>query len=293
MKATQTTPSWITETPPPKPVEPETTNLGNPFGGMSKDVPSFVSMDGAASTPSVDDIALADTPQGGLIKTWSPTALQKFEACQWQVYLQRVKKIKQESGEAAQRGTNIHDQAEHFIYGEVDPMPKTLMKFQKQFEYLREEFAEGRVLCEQDWGFTPDWKPVPVVWDKPQHWAMMKLDALHLQSETSARVVDFKTGKKFGNEMKHNAQGQIYTIGTFMRYPKLEFIETEFWYLDKNEVLENTYTREQAMHFLDRLQGRAEAMTRALKFIPSPSTKNCQWCPYGINKGNGACDYAI
>jgi len=82
-------------------------------------------------------------------------------------------------------------------------------------------------------------------------WARIKLDALVHQDEQSARVIDYKTGKKWGNEISHSQQALLYAIGTFLRYPDLEFVNS-----------------------------RAVKMTTETEFNPTPSKSSCRWCSY-------------
>ncbi|MGH1373584.1 MAG: RecB family exonuclease [Cellvibrionaceae bacterium] len=226
-------------------------------------------------------------PQQGPLKAWSASALKKFENCAYASFLQKVKKIPEEKSEAADRGTKIHDLAEQYARGEHPILPKELEKFETKFDWLKNEFNEGRAIFEEDWGFDIDWTPCG--WMDPKVWARMKLDAFVFESDTSAIVIDHKTGRKFGNEISHSGQAMIYAIGAFMRFPDLEFLRTEFWYLDKGEELKNNYTREQAMMLKDRVNQRAIKMTSAMDFPPTPGRDQCKWCSY---KKNGACDWA-
>ena len=144
---------------------------------------------------------------------------------------------------------------------------------------LKTLFAEAKVETEGEWGFTLLWEPTG--WISPDTWARIKLDALVHESETSARVIDYKTGKQMGNEIAHSQQALIYAIGTFFMYPDLEILNTEMWYLDHGTTMEQTYTRDEAMVFMPKLHERAVAMTTATKFPPNPSNYNCRWCSFG------------
>ena len=42
-----------------------------------------------------------------------------------------------------------------------------------------------------------------------------KLDAYVKEDDTSARVIDYKTGKRFGNEIGHSQQCLLYAIAAF------------------------------------------------------------------------------
>jgi hypothetical protein len=129
-------------------------------------------------------------PQGGLVKTWSISRLFKFEACPHQIFLSGVKKIKQEAGEAADRGSMIHDLAEKYVRGQLEELPKELTKFKNAFFGLKELFDEGIVTCEEDWAFNIDWTPTG--WLAPDCWNRMKLDAFVRENTTSAKVIDYK-----------------------------------------------------------------------------------------------------
>ena len=153
----------------------------------------------------------------GEIKSWSYSGLKVFEQCPFRSYLARVKKIREESGPAAERGTVIHQEAEDYVNGTLGEFPDTLKKFKDNFEELRNGFINAQVELEGDWGFDTEWQAVG--WNDKNTWARVKLDALVHQDETSARVIDYKTGKKWGNEIAHSQQALLYAIATFMRYP--------------------------------------------------------------------------
>tara|TARA_X000001036_G_scaffold439888_1_gene492898 strand:+ start:3046 stop:3795 length:750 start_codon:yes stop_codon:yes gene_type:complete len=221
---------------------------------------------------------LAKPDQLGPVRAWSYSTLKKYEDCPYSVYIAKVKKIVGESGPAAQRGTEIHQQAEDYVNGTLGKMPDTLHKFKDEFETLRRLYTEAKVELEGEWGFSLDWESVG--WMQPNTWARIKLDALVNEDETSARVIDYKTGKKFGNEIAHGQQALLYAIATFMRYAHLEYIQTEMWYLDKQETTIKGYTRDQAMIFMPGIHQRAIAMTTAERFDPTPSKTACRWCDY-------------
>jgi hypothetical protein len=215
----------------------------------------------------------------GEIKSWSYSGLKVYEQCPFRSYLARVKKIREESGPAAESGTAIHQQAEDYVNGTLGEFPDTLKKFKNDFEELREGFINAQVELEGDWGFNIDWQPVG--WNETTTWARVKLDAFVHQDETSARVIDYKTGKKWGNEIPHSQQALLYAIAAFFRFPELQFVQTEIWYLDKGETTKKQFTRDQAMYFTHNWHTRAIKMTTATNFAPTPSKNSCRWCQYG------------
>ena len=228
-----------------------------------------------------DTVKALDTSdvQLGQVRAWSYSALKTYEQCPYRTYIQKVKKIQEDSGPAAQRGTVMHEEAEDYVQGKVGELPSSLKKFRTEFEELRRLFEEAKVEIEGEWGFSLDWEPVG--WMEKATWARIKLDALVHQDEKSVRVIDYKSGKKFGNEIGHAQQCLLYAIATFFRYPHVEYAQTELWYLDKGETTIKGFTREQAMQFVPNWQRRAIAMTTATDFPPTPSKDACRWCSYG------------
>ena len=231
-----------------------------------------------------EDLELGDIP------AWSYSALKTFESCAYRSYIAKVKRIPEDFGPAAARGTTIHEEAEKYVNGQLAELPESLNKFTSKFKQLRELFIDAKVELEGDWGFTRSWKTCD--WMAPDVWARIKLDAFVHEDDTSARVIDYKTGKQIGNEIAHSQQALIYAIGSFFRYPLLQFVKTEIWYLDHGTTSEQTYTRDEAMMFMPKLHERAIAMTTATEFPPNPSQYNCKWCTYA--KGlDPHCSWAI
>ena len=229
--------------------------------------------------PDIDNVITTDAPKElGLIPAWSHSTLKTFETCAYRSYIAKVRRIQEDFGPAAKRGSEIHEKAEHYVEGTLSELPPELKKFESKFKELRELYADAKVELEGEWGFTVDWEPCG--WLEPVTWARIKLDAIVHETDTSARVIDYKTGKKFGNEISHAQQALTYAIGSFFRYTDLQHVQTELWYLDQNETTIQAYTRDEAMLFMPKLHQRAVAMTTATSFPPNPSNYNCKWCSY-------------
>jgi RecB family exonuclease len=224
------------------------------------------------------------------IKTCSFSGLKEFEDCKYSSYLSRVKRFKRPSGAAANRGTAIHDLAENYVDGTLKDLPKELEDFSADFTYLRDRYRneENTVHLEEDWGYKVDWTPTD--WSNPELWLLMKLDSFVCEDATSARVIDYKSGKKFGNEIKHSDQGMLYGIGAFERYPDLQYLNIEFWYLDHNDRMVKSMTRKRSEILKPRYYSRLIAMTTCTDFPPNPSTHGCRWCPH---KETGNCEWAM
>ena len=229
---------------------------------------------------------------------------------------------------ANDRGSRIHNEAELYVRGK-GPMPHEAGKFGSAFEKLRSLFDAGNVSLEGEWGMDRGWNPV--AWngewratDEPfiatskakklperglpgeyiqvgrqlyqwvPVWLRLKLDALVHLSRTEAVVIDYKSGKKFGNEIKHGDQMQVYQLCSFLRFPELKVVHTELWYLDVDELTRVTFTRDQGLCFKRSLEARGKALTTCTDFKPNPNKYSCQWCRYGEkNDGSGHCKVGV
>ena len=167
----------------------------------------------------------------GLITSWSFSRLKDFEACPYKAWLKYSEKRPDTMDKtAANRGTMIHDACEKFVRGE-GPFIKEMKHFRGYFETLRAKFDLGNVVLEEDWGFDQNW--MPTGWFDDNIWCRMKLDNFIAKTvdEKGCIIVgaptDYKSGKKYGNEVSHSQQGQLYAIGSFMKYPTLEVADVE------------------------------------------------------------------
>lgn len=224
----------------------------------------------------------------GQTPVWSHSRLKEFERCKYSIYLREVMRApRAPKSRALIRGNRVHDDAEKYVKDTSEPLTKELFTFKMSFEKLRRLYKTGVIQTEEKWGFTRDWDEC--TWDdKDVLWARMKLDVIWLQ-EDSAYVIDYKTGKKKGNEIAHTDQGISYAIGTIMKYPQVQEVQAEFWYLDEKEKLIKQYSREQLLYLIPNLERRAHAMTTCMDYPPSPSISNCKFCEH---REKDSCDYA-
>ena len=229
------------------------------------------------------------------ITSWSHSKLGDFEKCKLLAWLKHDQRVPEpprplppgKSEHANDRGSRIHDAAEHFVDG-TGPFIPELREFEQEFDHLKHLYAAGKVSLEGEWAHDKDWNIAP--WKTG--WLRLKLDALIHASDDEAVVVDYKSGKKFGNEIKHAEQTQLYALSTFLRFPKLETVHAELWYLDAKDLTRTTYTRDQALRFKRSWDRRGNALVSAVDFPPNPNKFSCRWCPYGPD-GTGHCTVGV
>lgn len=232
---------------------------------------------------------------------------------------------------ANDRGTRVHQSCEDFVAGRTAELcPEADQHFGFHLELLRTMYKDGLVSLEGEWGLNRDWAswawggdwievedpkelglpiqkvkalpergPTEVIYAKgKQHflweppWLRMKLDAVVMHDETTATVIDYKTGRKFGNEVKHAEQLQLYQLATFLRYPKLQTIYAELWYLDQDEITSQKFSRTMGLRFRDKFSKRGDALTSCTDFPANPNKFTCKWCQYGPWNG-GQCTVGV
>lgn len=233
--------------------------------------------------------------------------------------------------QANDRGTRVHQSCEDFISNKAALLcPEAEKNFGYHIDLLRAMYADGLVSLEGEWGLNVSWEPWPwqghwveledpeelslpikkvralparaqldvifqkgkqfFLWESP--WLRMKLDAMVMHDEATATVIDFKTGKKFGNEIKHGEQLQLYQLGTFMRYPKLQTVHAELWYLDQGEITSVKFTRSMGLRYREKFTKRGDALVSCTSFPPNPNKFTCRWCMYGP-WGSGDCPVGV
>lgn len=230
-----------------------------------------------------------------MITSWSHSRIVDFEACKYRAWLKYDQKIPEPERElpegktehANDRGTRIHGLAEDFVR-KGGKLPLELKKFETEFTQLRRLHGQGVVSLEGDWGLDPEW--VPTEWRTA--WGRSKLDAFVFIDGHEAVAIDYKTGKKFGNELKHAEQLRLYAVIACSRYPQIEMIHTELWYLDVDDVTRQSMRRDQALRFKPGFHLRAEKLTTCTEFPPNPNKISCKWCRYGP-KFDGPCTVGV
>lgn len=223
------------------------------------------------------------------ITSWSYSRLQVFESCKYRAELAFIERVPEGQSDAALRGTTLHKAAEDFVGGKLPELPQELVKFSDEFQALRAEFEKGNASLEGEWGFGPKWEIVP--WREAT--GRVKCDAVVQQPPDRAVVIDYKTGKRAGKEIRHGEQMQLYAVSAFLRFPELEEVDVELWYTDINDVVRVRYTRHTALKLLAGFEKRIQAMLGCTTFPPNPNVWSCRYCPFSKRVGNGACQAGV
>lgn len=80
-----------------------------------------------------------------------------------------------------------------------------------------------------------------------------------------------------------------------MRYPDINAISTEFYFLDKGEVIKRLWDRSKDFpRIYQSWMKRVDVMQNDNVLKPKPSRMACRFCQYSDNPaGSGACGFSI
>lgn len=204
---------------------------------------------------------------------------------------------------ANDRGSRMHDNAERYILEEDDTLCSELKHFEDELFCLRimRECHPERIVPEQMWLFDKEWNPLPEDADKNTIWLRIIADMqIWNHDHTEVQLIDYKSGKRDRNEVKHGKQLQLYQLAAFMRYPELQYIQASLWYFDLNLKIDQDFQREKGLKLFPIWNDQALHMCSDMIFKPLPSAWRCRFCAYGPEdtsnkwvKKNGACQVGV
>lgn len=235
----------------------------------------------------------------GTISAWSFSRLvEVYEKCGLRAkfeFVDKRPKPQPAAGDkaaiASARGKAIHKGAEAYVKGEgvlIRELDKP--EVVTQLERYRSAYADGFAVVEEQWGYDRDWQPTS--WFGDQTWLRVACDVV-MQAQSVVEINDWKSGTRFGNEVKHSQQGILYAIATLIRYPEADAATIRFTYVDENKSISKTYDRATVMRLMPSWDARGKAMTSDTQFRAKPNKSNCRFCPYGPNVGDRSCPVGV
>ena len=219
-----------------------------------------------------------------MFKTWSYSALETYRQCPLRAKLRYIDKIADPGNKYSKRGSDIHDQLEKVVK-EGAPVPKEA----EFFAPLLYSLAEQNPTCEKMFMFDSNWKHTD---DRNKVWLYVKQDLMVVQPGEFLLTVDYKTGRKDGNEAKHIAQKIIYSIAGWILHPGLPEYIAEMWYIDQKDITSRSFTEDVLEAARARLDREVGKMFEDKIFRPRPSAPVCRFCPYAPRAG-GQCPVGL
>jgi hypothetical protein len=206
-------------------------------------------------------------------KSWSYSAISRYEQCALQFYAERTKQVSSQESFALADGDRVHQLAEGFLLGRIEGVPPDLRQFEKEFKTLKSlgAHAEEIFVLDKNWERVDGWRHTDA-----------RLRA-KIDTRVDSMVADFKTGRKYDS---HEDQADLYSTIVFQAIPDLNDIDFEFWYLKNGDVSQFTFSRDQQSERLEKWQHRADILMSETEWKP---TKN-EYCKYCSVKKEHGCE---
>lgn len=215
---------------------------------------------------------------------WSMSMLATYETCAHRYKLKYILRIpeperplpKGKTEHANDRGSRIHQGNEDYVKGDIPLMPiESEKNFGEDIDALRDMYGEGRVMLEHDWCFDADWMPC----ERKDRDSIFIIDVgVWIIPEVWLLVIDYKTGRPY--PVKHMDQMKGYALAAYRRYPMLEKVTTELWYLDQDDISAMTFTPASVNATQNSLTRRVARMRDDTIFKPASHMHACRYCPY-------------
>lgn len=219
--------------------------------------------------------------------------LHTYENCAYAFKLKYIDRIPEperplppgKTEHANDRGTRIHDGLENFVAGEHHDYPREAEPFEELILDVRDRFSQGLVMLEHDWCFTEDWTPC----QRKERDMIAKVDfAVWLVPGKHLLVGDYKTGRQY--PVKHMDQMQVYSLAAFKKYPGLEQVTTELWYLDQDDIASSQFKPRAAVAIQNVFTKRVNKMRSDREHKPAAHQYACRFCSYKVD---GICPFAV
>lgn len=212
---------------------------------------------------------------------WSFSRWEVANKCWARYEFQHLQKLPQPPSIHLQRGIETHEKGEQYLDGTLTRLPVAYREFSDEMRAIKKLGATA----EGNYAFTKSWTPCePTDWSHA--WLRVKIDAEILQTQTTLIQIDFKTGKPYPITKE---QSELYAVTGFLRYPQIETVEVEFWYLDSGEVVNYIYARPEFRDLQRKWAARGRDVIAARQFPHTTNAYNCKYCPFRDDKklGNG------
>lgn len=221
---------------------------------------------------------------------WSFSQLDAYRSCPYKarlMYIERSPQPPPAADSPPERGKRVHKAMEDFLLGSGE-LSEDLKHLAEPMHELRDLARAGKVEIEVEKPafFDRNWMPI----DEGEHWLITKPDITVLGPV--ALTIDLKTGKKFGNEVKHYSQLELYSIARWRLSPSYEQYIGEDWYADAKDITQHVFTPAKLQMGLARLDKEVETMMNDKAHTPRPTKLNCSRCPFSP-RGTGACPAGV
>jgi CRISPR/Cas system-associated exonuclease Cas4 (RecB family) len=220
---------------------------------------------------------------------WSFSQWQTYRACRFQArlrYIEHEPEPPKKADDPRDRGSRIHKEVEDYILNLDHELAPELTHFKQTLDDVRAICNVANVEVEQHHYLDANWRPT----DKAGKW-LVYIPDLRVTGPVNF-TADTKTGKKYGNELKHYAQLELYSVCAYIEDPSYEEYESELWYIDQKDIVAHTFTPRQLEKARARIDTEVTKMMDDKIHTPSPNKITCKYCPYSP-RGTGVCPVGV
>lgn len=204
------------------------------------------------------------------------SSLETFINCPLMFYHKYVvKDVKDEPGEAAIYGTNVHAHFENYMNASGGyALPKDIVGHKPKLDQLLAK--DGIFWCEEKVALGKDLQPCR--YDDPDRLWRGNIDfRLVDRDEQSATLVDYKTGKQ---RIKWPQLG-LYALHTFAAFPNINLVNAQFYWTQFSETTKKVWSRDDTREIWLMFVGDLKQYKEAFKtdtWQPRPSGLCRGWC---------------
>lgn len=208
---------------------------------------------------------------------WSYSSIKTFDQCPKKyMHLRILKDVKDEPGEAANYGTDVHKVAEDYVK-EGTPVPEKYGYMKPIVERLAA--LPGEKHCELKLGVTKtDTSYEPCGFFDSHVWWRGIVDLVSIDGDR-AFMVDYKTGKNA--RYADPKQLDLMAGALFVHYPNLMIVKSALAYVVSGDWIPKTHVRTEKSVYLSVFDTELTKLDHALAsgvFNPK-SGPLCGWCP--------------
>lgn len=228
-------------------------------------------------------VMTGSVPTKANLTTFSYSRIKTYDECPKRAKYKYIEGKDEPSGEAAQKGTDIHEAIETWF---KDPTAPT-KKFHKnvlRMEQLKSEAGELQV--ELQVALNRDWARVD--WFSPDIWLRGIFDLVIYNAETrSLLIVDWKTGKP---RESHHEQLELYALLGFHVWPAYS-VDSRVFYTSKPDgpMVRTVYSQNDMVAIKEKWEDRLAYIEKDHAFPANPGG-HCRWCHFR-RTNEGPCVY--
>ena len=224
------------------------------------------------------------------ITAWSYSRFACYALCPLQFKFKHIDKLPTPGSPAMQRGNEIHVGTANYLKGAAAGLPKEVLANPVITDLVQQIHAFPNKEIEQQWGYGAHWEPTG--WfdrGNAKVWFRSVLDVGVMYEDLTFEAVDWKTGKRYGN---NEEQMETQAIAVFQRFKPVTHVTTRLAYVDEmgNNPFEFYEFKDVQLQSLkDKWTKKVQPMFNDTIFAPRPNEK-CRFCDFSKSKG-GQCAF--